>query len=195
MRTITINICKFSELNESAQESAIANVRATTEYFFMEEVKTSIEKFCEYFPVNVSDWNWGPCGCYTLHSMTTDDTAIDELTGPRLVAYLVNNFGHLLTHRREYELKSGKRFVSRVLSEETSCLLTGVCYDETLLDPVRNFINKPDRVTTFKDLMGLCIDNVTQGIRDEIEYTDSDEAIKEQIEANDYEFKECGELV
>ncbi len=104
-------------------------------------------------------------------SLKLDNDAIANLSGNRLRTYLVNNYPDI----------------------NESCLFTGVCYDEALLDPFRDFIKKPND-QTLQDLLNDAGHSLLKDIHSEGEYIYSDEGLKELCQINDYEFLETGEL-
>jgi hypothetical protein len=77
---------------------------------------------------------------------------------------------------------------------ENSCVLTGVCYDEDILGPIYEFFDKPDDKITFQDLMNNCIYSLCKSVYNEYLANCKEEAIIENIEANDYYFLENGKL-
>ena len=78
---------------------------------------------------------------------------------------------------------------------EHSCVLTGVCYDEDILAPVYEFLEKPNFRIDFEDLLNDCIYSLCHAVQSEIEYQTSDEGIEGTILANEYEFTEDGDLI
>ena len=75
---------------------------------------------------------------------------------------------------------------------ENSCVLTGMCYDDDILNPIYKFIQHPNNSTTFEELLNECIENMGKVLRTEEDYMYSPEYITEEIEANEYEFTEDG---
>ena len=67
-----------------------------------------------------------------------------------------------------------------------------MCYDESFLEPIRQFIAHPTATATLEDIMENAVDKVLRTVQSEIEYKDTDAAIDETIQANDYEFDENG---
>jgi hypothetical protein len=80
-------------------------------------------------------------------------------------------------------------------TKEISCCLTGMCYDLDLFKPFIEFIDKPTEGTTLKDLISEGIEALCTTLRAEYEYRQSDEAIIETIEANEYYFLSNGKLI
>lgn len=77
---------------------------------------------------------------------------------------------------------------------EASCVLTGCCYDEDILEPIYNFLKKPDANTDLEDLIKSCLYSWIKAMADEYEYQCSDKGIAEDCEANDYKFLENGKM-
>lgn len=73
-----------------------------------------------------------------------------------------------------------------------NCPFTGVCYDETILDAFRESAN--DASATLNDVLRDVEYRMLKTLHDEGDYIYSDEGLKELCEANEYQFKECGEI-
>ena len=73
-----------------------------------------------------------------------------------------------------------------------------MCYDDNMLEPLYKFMeqynHKQDQHTTIEDLFTECFEALRITLEREEEYLNSDEAIIETIEANDYEFLATGKL-
>ena len=69
-----------------------------------------------------------------------------------------------------------------------------MCYDDDILSPIYEFLNKPSDRIDFETLLNDCIYSLCASVNAEIEYQSSEEAITETIEANDYDFTEDGKL-
>ena len=210
MRTIRTKIYKFSELSKEAQQAAIENYRSqNSEIFWADENRETLEAFEKVFPVNIKNWSYGGRGEGVYFEMTCDD-AIEELKGQRLATYIWNNYrseiyskkfynGTIRTKPNKYhetnpsapEFTTWHRY-SKIQIEAYNCPLTGYCMDNEILDPIYKFLNKPEPHTNFKDLMEECFDSWIKACNADIEYQNSDETIKETIEANDYEFTREG---
>ena len=64
MRTVTIAVCQFDELNEDAQKKAIewVNKNIPDLYAWHDEAKQSIEEFCSKFDVTLQNYQVSPWG-------------------------------------------------------------------------------------------------------------------------------------
>ena len=200
MKTKTINVYSFNELSEEAKQNALQDFCNTGQYFWADENAESLREFANVFPVNVINWQYGGGGKYISHSLTCEES-IENLSGPRLRTYLLNNYYSVLFERKPY----GKYFKSdsgvwkypkrsNIFYIQTSCPFTGYCMDESLLQPIRDFINKPDN-STFSDLIDECLNNWLNDCESDYDYFFSLEYYSEHCEANNYEFDECGNMI
>lgn len=221
MRTIRRKVYKFSELSEQAKEKAVNNFRKNgidTDYIYDEAYQT-VKEFHKLFGTSEGRSTWLECNTDSI------DDNILQLKGVRLRTYLLNNFGDSLYSGKYYNSWSSdkKLFHKKVTSRFTelrgrgedstyywnvyyglplvpynhSCELTGVCYDEDLLQPIYDFIEKGHNTDSFKYvtlqmLLDDCFESLERSLEDEVESRNSDEAIIEEIEANEYEFLQDG---
>lgn len=213
--TITRTIYTFEELTPEAQAKAIREVRGQgidTSHNW-NEARKSVDAFCDLFNIRTGNHSWLDIICPSFG----DSSNRNELTGQRLRTYLINNFpsafyerkyrGHSKNDHRSTERPKDHRMVTKIGKDhkgnyyrvfrsnfevESCCPFTGVCYDEDLLQPLKEFIKQPDG-RTFENLMTEAGESLRTSLESEDEYRDSDEGIKEDIEANDYEFTEDGD--
>lgn len=204
MRTIRTKIYSFNELSKESQANAIENYRNNNldHDFIYNEAYDSVKAFNELFNTKEGRNSW--LNVYTDHI----NDEILELTGLRLQKYILNNFGYKLFKGKYYSLwskkeksfkyhKEGfpvlKQRYSRVIKNETSCVLTGVCYDDDILQPIYDFLElRSFDSTNFYHLLNNCFDSLKKSIDNEINYRNTDECIIEEIEANEYEFLKDG---
>lgn len=218
MQTLQINVYKFNELNEEAQEKAIQDYRnkgIETEHIYDEAYNTVI-KFNEVFETKEGGKSWLDCNTSNIRENVLN------LKGLRLRTYILNNFynslykpkylgcigdNKIIKHRMSkthfYDTKKGARvsssnFIYSNIQKENSCTLTGVFYDDDMLKPIYEFIengHKKDdfNYLTFEMLLNECFESLEKSITNEIEFLHSDTSIIENIEINDYDFLENGE--
>jgi hypothetical protein len=205
VETTTRTLYKFHELTEEAKAKAIEQWREDIydmPFFWTDEALEAIKKGLDAFQCDLRDYsiNW--------ESPSQSDFTIrypenaEELTGNRLRTWLINNADSgTLTEPKHYgKYISGEKGqrgryqrYSRILKNDSYLPFTGVCYDESFLDPVRKFIKCPDN-SSLSDIMEAACYAVNKDIESEIEYQNTDAAIIETLEANDYEFTEKGKL-
>lgn len=219
MKTIEIQLYKFSELSEEAKQTAIKNYRnKNDEYFWADENRATMEAFAEIFPIKVTNWSYGGRGEGVSFHFTADDT-IENLSGVRLSTYLWNNYKTELFkgkyyHSQAFGLTDKKLKHKRVKSIEitnncpnkgkfsnsyysaiqldNSCVLTGYCMDDDILKPIYDFMNKPT-AQNFNELLEDCFNAWVKSCNDDADYQNSDEFISDEIENRDADFNEDGE--
>ena len=189
MKQITINICKFSELSDDAKRKALDNFEAYT-YFIYDDAHDTVKKFCDEFYIRTGSRSW------LDYSSNKFDDPINGLSGVRLRTWLLNNYGHLFTQGKPYGewIKPGTyQRRSKVIFQQNECPLTGVCYDEDILHPIREFIKKPDS-RTLPDLLEEGFETLRKSVEKEVDYRHSDKGKEDEIEQNDYDFTEDGSM-
>lgn len=182
MRTEQVKIYKFDELDDSAKERARAWYRGCGDvYSWGDESVESLKKFAEWFGIRIRDYSLGGSDNRSQgvkFDLNVDDWLADEydethgMRGVRLWKYLNNQF--------------------MLPDLSGNCPFTGYCMDEVLLDAVREFMERPHDVN-YTELMTECIDRFVKEYAAEVDYEYSDEAVDENILANEYEFTEDGE--
>jgi len=203
---------KFDELSDEAREHVYDHFREfnAQDMLGSKENEDSLKAFEKIFPIKVADWQYGDQNFINFR-MEVDYDEIEELTGWRLVSYLWNNYrekifkgkyystpgtytdvvknadGSIANYKYHYKHRHSK------IIFDNCCVLTGYYMDDDLLSEIYAYMNKPDS-RTFKELLNDCLYNWVHACQEEMEYQDSPEAIKETIEANDYEFDEEGNL-
>ena len=80
---------------------------------------------------------------------------------------------------------------SKILLENNNCPLTGVCYDQDILDPIIRYYktwNSYPEDFSWPDLMRQCYDNFFKSWHEEYEYwADDESALREELHNNQYE--------
>jgi hypothetical protein len=187
-RPVCKMVYKFDELSGDAKEKALEWARET-DYPWLDENKNSLDEFEKIFPVSVGRWEYGGCcWSYINFSMTCEDE-ISELSGLRLAKYLWNNYSDELYTRKRYS-KGAKFRYSRIILE-ADCVLTGYYMDEVILEPIYDFLKKPDG-RTFQRLMKDCLDSWVSACNKDFEAYYDNESMEDFIRANEYEFDESG---
>jgi hypothetical protein len=216
MRTVRTKVYEFEELSETAKQTAIEKERNNvyTDFIYDEAYKT-VKAFNSVFKIQEGNRSWLDA------NFTNIDEDVQELKGFRLQKYIWNNFGNdifkpkylkhgeLTDKRKPYHAmqkqreitnncpNKGKFYISYYsnIQKENSCVLTGVCYDQDILDPIYNFLEKRDFsncTINFYHLINNCFEALKKSIESEVDYQNSDEAIIENLISNDYEFTKDG---
>ncbi len=202
--TIEVKLYQFSELSEDAQNRIIEEecerrqCDPDADHWNYERID-SARAFAEAFGIKWEDDRgyWG-IYCTPLQDWQT------ELTGVRLATYLWNNYGYVFSEAKvyggRYSLTCGPKRTSRITREETCCPFTGVCYDDDLLQPIREFLARPNTTDTFKDLCNYAASSLQFSAESELEYYCSADAVREDIEngcgrfSGDEQYTEDGTL-
>jgi hypothetical protein len=206
MKTIEIKIYSFNELTEEAKQTALNEYRENThDDFYSYEVTESVKKVIELFNLKTGNY-------YSDIRTGHIDECILQLAGARLYKYLINNYftdlfkpEYIKTidgYKKWQKLYFCKYFTgmngdrthiySKWKKWDNSCTLTGVCYDNDILDPIYEFLKKPTEKTTFQDLMEEIGWNIAKTYDNVEKWVNSEEYITETIEDNEYDFHEDG---
>jgi len=208
MRTIRTKVYQFSELTEQAKEQAIKNYRnnCVDTSFIYDDAHKTVKVFHEIFGTKEGSTSW-----LDLNASHIDDNIL-ELKELRLQKYIWNNYKTKLYKGKYYSLwskteKSYKYYKqgfpvlksrhSKVIIDN-ECVLTGVCYDYSLLQPIYDFLDnynaKKDYYSymTFETLLNDCFESLEKDVQDEDDAQYGDIVIAENIEANGHEFTKEG---
>jgi hypothetical protein len=178
-RALEITVYTFDELDASAQERVINNWRDGAQFFWTDEWAQSLDAFAKLAPLTVRNWEIGYRSNGVTFDMDQDDNygdGIAELSGVRAWKWLVNNGWA--------ELAAGQ-----------DCPFTGYCGDEDLLDAIRDALAKPAAITSLRDVFADALYNWAKAFEGDIDHWHSEEAIREDIEANGCEFYANGTIV
>ncbi len=205
MKTIQLNLYKFSELSEDAKRTAIDKYKeGGQDQLYYDELIESIRKAVDLFGLKTG-------GEWTDIRTGHIDDCILELSGVRLYKYLVNNYWNkLFTPKykksidravkwkpyicKVHTARDGSKFTQLYYKHQrdNSCVLTGVCYDMDILQPFYNFLERPEKNTTYQDLINQFEHAIKKAFNDIEEWQDSDEHISAVLEINEYDFTEDG---
>lgn len=222
MRTIKTKVYKFKELSNQAKQEAINWWREGETFdWIYDEAHESLKEFAKLFDINISDYNFDE-HYRSRYTFGLEDTIL-ELSGQRLATYIWNNYKSHLFEGKYYKSWTSKEKIkhrkvkSTIISKETgwsnkeifgqywnkyhggpklehSCVFTGMCYDEDLLDPIYKFLDKPNK-GDFKDLLEDCLTSLNKSVEDEIKGNLADENVAGTIIANEYEFTKDGKRI
>lgn len=202
MRTEIVKIFTLDELSADLQEKAHEHYLGKgDEYAWTDEIVDAMKAFEKLFPIKIKTYEFD---AYTFNCnwhFTGLDGDIAGLSGQRLATYIWNNYRRDLFKGKYYstagEYIDGKCTYksrrSRIILEN-SCVLTGVCYDDDILQPVYEFLNKPTGLD-FEGLIGECFDNFGKAVKAELRSQLSFEYFKDMALANEWEFTETGEMI
>ena len=201
MKTIEINLYSFDELSDKAKEKAINKYYENEDFYYIwDDAHKTVKEFCDKTIVRTSINSW------LESNLNKIDDNIINLKGVRLMKYFINNFDFLYkpkylkiyyehkTHRMIKNTGNKYSLVYSNIQKDISGNLTGTTYDDHFLKPIYDFLQKPTKNKTFKDIISDCFYCLKKSIENEIEYMLSMEYFEELCEENDYYFTEQGEM-
>lgn len=171
----------FDELPENLQDKIILNWRDNEEYFYGSENAATLKAFERNFPIKIKDWEYGYRN-YIRADIQLEDL-IKELSGVRAWKWLKNN-------SHDKAIGWDKKYHN--IAED--CPLTGYYMDNIILQPLRDFMARPDKNQTIKDIFWACLNAWLDACQKDFDYWLSEEAIREDILSNDYQFDHNGNL-
>jgi hypothetical protein len=169
---------KFDELDPKVQAKVVEQWRYNDTFHWGDEWRDSLKAFAGRAPLTIRDWSVGYPGTYVSFEMDEDDNYGDGLgtmSGVRAWKWLVNN--------------GWNRLVGG------DCPFTGYCGDEALLDAIRTALAYPSKITSLRSVFQDALHDWAKAFEQDLDYWHSEEAIREDIEANGYEFYGDGSLV
>lgn len=192
--TETFFVYRIEELSEKARDAAYLDWLRRFEYADGYDNRRTLDAFCNAFNVSVTKWHYDSC-TYGYQFNVRHDNHETELRGLRLYKHIVNNHWRKLFEPKEYwtRVPHGKTRTSRIQWTD-GCTLTGYCADIDILRPIHEFLRKPDKRTTFYDLMSDCLDSFFRYCRDDMECQSDEDAFIRDCEVNVLEFREDGRI-
>jgi len=173
-----IELYDFDSLSKEAKETALNWFRDSEMedgFAWDDEALKSLKAFVEYFGATLRN--------YSIDFSNSSYSSVDVDEIPKLTAIeqwkLVKKLG-------DYDKKT--------LRGTGECLLTGVCFDENLIDGARIFIHDNPNCTT-KELIMAGYNSWLKACQEDYEHQLTDEALIESIDANDYYFDAEGYLM
>ncbi len=206
MRTETITriIYKYDELpTEKAKETARDWWRDGEHYSWNAEYFDSLRKFCDVLNIKIADWGidyYNPGASYVKFRYDFQDA--EDLSGLRLRTWIINNWLPKFAQGKYYSTKghhdtNGKYYHksrhSKIFIEYDNCPLTGFVGDISLIQPILDFIKKPDS-RDLEDILYACKENFISEFCSDMQSQDEDEYVADTITANEYEFTEDGKF-
>ena len=188
-RNVLIRVYKVSELSDDAKKEAFQTFCSTMDYYPHSDNKKTLEAFEGIFPIIVHRRNYG--------FEFTGEGDIEKLSNIRLLAHLQTKYHDSLFAGKYYSnySKNSGRHVSRKSNviKDTNCVLTGYYIDCDILQPIYDFIKKPDN-RNFSNLMTDCISAWLLAVhRDMEDYYDMEHFL-DMSEANDWDYTEDGKI-
>lgn len=205
MKTKTITVYSVNELSDKALEKAYYNWLRHWEYLSHSDNMATLNKFKDIFPVKIKKFSYGD-GTHDIEWEFNSHSELLDMTGLRLRTYIINNYWSDLFKGKYFSLWSktekepknpniGKLKLrrSKVLFDN-SCVLTGYWTDEEILDPIYKFLKTPDKGVNFEYLLNDCLETFGIACGKDHEATSTIKTFKDEVEANDWEFFENGDI-
>lgn len=211
-KEITIMAYKASELSEKAKDSAYYKWLNGRNFGRSSDYQKTLDAFCEHFPIKVTDWEVSTHSHSFATMRFTGKDGESSLSGIRLMAKLYTRYSDALLKGRYFSLWSKtdqnphwspgahcpwgklKSRHSKVMMERRAGTLTGFCADESILEPIYGFLDKPDD-RNFGQLLQECLDKWVEDYQEDMESSSTEEAFLEEAEANDWLFDENGRML
>jgi hypothetical protein len=209
MRTIRTKVYKFNELTQQGKDKAIERYRNNN----ADDIQTSSDEIIDSAKAAAELFNLKFGREYTDIRTGHIDDNILELSGIRLYKYILNHYYiSLFTPKYIRSIDrpvKWKAFICKVhkgqsgeytqifskLERDNSCVLTGVSYDNDILQPVYDFLSYPNKATTFSDLITDIEHAIGKTFQAVEEWMNSREYIIETIVNNEYEFTIDGRMI
>jgi hypothetical protein len=209
MKQVTIDTYSFDELCAEARKRAIEQARYNGDgTWWMGEAVYTLEAFLGIFGVKRYDVDF--LNSHINHTVWGFSDNIIDLRGVRLATYLWNNYSRSLYKGKYYgklskfdkygdpligdkEYRHVKRYSRCTLQRD--CVLTGVCYDEDVLEPLYKFLDDPRTFNgDITDLLDNCVHSLCKAVQSEYAYRNSDEGISEDSQSSGVSFLVNGDL-
>ena len=204
MKEYKVKLFTFNELSDNAKSRVCDRERENTyNYGVMDQESTAYERmdtikaFCDLFGIKYDvdydhqyrfiKWHFNDV------DMNGYEWCDDDIKGKYLLRWF-NRYYYEIRSRKYYHhsfrydengkyIGSNHRY-SRIQWIDGNCALTGVCYDEDLLQPIYDWYKNPDWDITLHDLIDNCFSRFMESWENEDDYLMSDEHISEMISAN-----------
>ena len=198
MRTIERKIYRYDELSEQAKEVAIESMRDRISDIRIEsdsdDYRNTLEMIERIFRVNIYDWRVDEYNSYFRFNFVGVDDDIEN--EPRLLLrYLNTNVLPCIDNQKRYYSKTARvSRRSRILSNKSyDYCLTGCWCDDAVDNALNNINQSVKKHFNAREFVNSILKGFFEQWRNDYEYSNSDECIAEDIEANNYEFYENGE--
>ncbi|MBK8467962.1 MAG: hypothetical protein IPL32_19280 [Chloracidobacterium sp.] len=175
MCILETKVYKFAELSEEAKEKAVQKWAEHYEYSWDGELRDSLVAFFDLFGVKCKDWEIGYSGSRSDVRLDVPYD-VEELKGDALRGWV-----------KDYVGGGETLFVA--------CPLTGMGFDEALLDPIRKFVKGTAGEKTLKEIMEDGFYSLSKEVAEDYEYQACGEGARESLAANEYEFTEKGDMI
>lgn len=168
----TIEVFKFTELDAEVQDEIIERARerrAGQEAPWASEWRDTLDAFCKIFPVS---WRSFDIDNFHCQWTWTGCTGVANYDGEAAWEWL--------QEEGIFDI------------DFDNVPLTGFCGDCDILEPLKKFKENPDSVPDLRQVVEDCISSWMSGYRQDVEYHQSEECVREYLENDDQEYTEDG---
>ena len=218
-RTITettevYTAAELQKLFPAAFEKVCDRERTFASEFYSDDIAASFKALFDALSgVRLKDWCFSSYGRDNRCRVEFSQDEAGELSGKRAASWFENNLfaglravpgigtyktGGVSHHFTDWGKESaakhfgGKRYSRHnAVGQVPECPLTGMCYDETLLNAIREGIRNGE---TVREILESMADTCGEMLESEEEYAGSPAAVIETADANGWEFTEEGEI-
>lgn len=197
MRTIEYKVYSYNELSAQAQKMAVESLRdriaGTRIESEADDYRNTLEMIEQVFRVKVRDWCVDGCAYFFRFDFVGIDEDIEN--EPRLLLrYLNTNVLPCIDNKKRYYSKTARvSRKSRILCNKSyDYSLTGCWCDEAMDNALNNISQSVKKQLNAREFVEGILERFFKQWQNDYEYSESDECITEEIEANDYEFYEDG---
>lgn len=166
MRTIHTDVYTFDELNDQAKQKAMEWYRLMTSYSWSQEAIDSLNKMTERFGGKIKDYSID----FYDNSYSSIDFDMPEMEEAE-IKEILDTLGN---------------FNPDTLKGLGDCVLTGVCFDEAVIDGFRQAWYKGER--NLDKLMQAGFKTWLEDCQSDALSQLEDEQVAESIRANEYDF-------
>lgn len=209
MITKEITLYRFDELPEESQKRVIerksSRVSEIESEFVSMDYRNILNKFAAFADIKMGKWSVDASNFefsygyknekVYINELTGDYIEQDMVTGKLLFRFVNNNWIDQIVKRKYIKHLKGKARHYNLIKEEESCFLSGMCYDAEIADVIchyyRNWTKYPKKYS-LDDLILDCLDAFFKNWKESLEWTESEECIKEFIEREDNLYFENG---
>ena len=212
MKEVRCKLYKFEELSDKVKKELIEKNRWEVAYDVMDiqgdEYEFTLKAFENLFGIKVH-YEVDYCGCnwsvedfYPIGEYCNEISA-KELKGKYILRVINSFYNDLFPFKRywgEFKWDENRNSLtktrySKILRNYEGCPLTGVIYDITILQPIMDFLKKPNMEISLMDLVRDCLSRFFDQWYKDYEYwcDNTDNCLEEELEnlfENDYFFED-----
>ena len=189
MKNLTIALYDYKELSTDAKKIAHKNFTDNLQnfdFYNCKEAFETLQKCLLFFDYKITDYSFDFYNATTAHlpiKTLLHQEEIENLTYVRLSKYITSHYSTNTIYNTQYN----------VFQDIGQCPITGMCYDYDFLSPIKNFINKPTKIS-FKELIKESTQNILKTIEKEYQYYQTESYFISELEKNEQLFLSSGKL-